>query len=160
MKLKPFLYFFAAAFLTQPILLAQSEIGDENPTGVAGTFNGEITTGGMYDPYTANAKRVVDDIIVPGSVGSYPLKWTRYWNSHQTYSDNTIGGHWRYSYYDYKWQNSGTQCTPDGRENTGDYGGRTGTMATSLTGGMSPIPFTITLITQRSLLILMGRLRR
>src|SRR5437588_792652 len=99
-----------------------SETGDDNPTGVAGSFNGEITTSGMYDGYTGNAKRVVDDIVVPGSVGAYPLKWTRYFNSHLTYADNEIGGAWRFSYLVYKHFPSENICTPDGRRFTGDYG--------------------------------------
>src|SRR5438270_13072174 len=114
MKLKPFLLILSVATLARPGLFA--EIGDDNPTGVAGSFNGEITTGGMYDGYTANARRVVDDIVVPGSVGSHPLKWTRYWNSHSTYSDNRVGGYWRYSYFDFKYQPSWAQCTPEGSE--------------------------------------------
>jgi RHS repeat-associated protein len=46
-----------------------------------GDWNGSITTAGSYDPYTGNGKRAVDDIVVPGSIGAYPLKWTRVWNS-------------------------------------------------------------------------------
>jgi RHS repeat-associated protein len=96
-------------------VVVHAEQGDDNPTGVTGSFNGEITTGGMYDPNTGNAKRVVDDIVVPGSVGAYPLKWTRYFNSHLTYSDNKLGGAWRFSYLDYKHFASDNLCTPDGR---------------------------------------------
>ena len=65
---------FAIAFLFPR---SSKSIGEDNPTGVTGQFNGNVTTGGSYDPYTGNATRMVDDIIVPGSVGSYPLKWTR-----------------------------------------------------------------------------------
>jgi hypothetical protein len=56
-------------------------VGEDNPTGVTGEFNGNITTGGSYDNYTGNARRVVDDMTVPGSVGKYPLKWTRVINT-------------------------------------------------------------------------------
>ena len=70
----------------------------------------------MYDSYTGNAKRVVDDIVVPGSVGAYPLKWTRYFNSKLTSNDNLIGGQWRFAYRDYKFAASRNACTPDGRE--------------------------------------------
>ena len=45
-----------------------------NPTGPSGEYNGSITTGGSYDPYTGNAKRFVDDLTVTGSIGAYPLK--------------------------------------------------------------------------------------
>jgi RHS repeat-associated protein len=113
MKLKLLLPLLTVAAFTQPALFA--ETGDDNPTGVAGTYNGEVTTGCAYDSYTANAKRVVEDIVVPGSVGAYPLKWTRYFNSHLTYADNTIGGAWRSSYRDYMHFGSVDPCTPDGR---------------------------------------------
>jgi len=113
MKLKLLFTSLAVAVFTQPALFA--ETGDDNPTGVTGTYNGEVTTGGAYDSYTANAKRVVEDIVVPGSVGAYPLKWARYFNSHLIYADNTIGGAWRFSYSDYMHFGSVDPCTPDGR---------------------------------------------
>jgi RHS repeat-associated protein len=114
MKLKLFLVFVAVTGLTWPALSVEQ--GDDNPTGVAGIFNGQITTAGNYDPYTGNAMRVVDDIVVPGSVGAYPLKWTRYFDSHVTFQDNYIGGQWRCSYSSYMSFVSGYACTPDGRE--------------------------------------------
>ena len=49
--------------------------GDFNATGITGIFNGNVTTGCSYDPLTGNAKRVVTDLVVPGSVGKYPSKW-------------------------------------------------------------------------------------
>src|SRR5437016_9321081 len=54
--------------------------GGYNPTGVSGIFNGNITTGCSYDPYTRNPRREITDIVVPGSVGAYPLKFTRVYN--------------------------------------------------------------------------------
>ena len=42
---------------------------DDNPTGPAGIFNGNITTGCSYDPFTGNAMRVVTDIVASGAVG-------------------------------------------------------------------------------------------
>src|SRR5438270_6295095 len=109
------------------ILLLQidllAEQGDDNPTGVAGTFNGNITTGCSYDPNTGNAMRVVDDIVVPGTVGAYPLKWTRFFNSHLTYSNSNIGGRWRFSYLDYGSPSGTSNATfPDGRVLSDDYG--------------------------------------
>ncbi len=90
---------------------AFAEQGDDNPTGVAGAFNGQITTGSSYDPYTGNMQRQIDDIVVPGSIGAYPLKWTRYWNSHTSWTDGDfVGASWRFSYL--KWQ---PNITPDGR---------------------------------------------
>lgn len=60
---------------------SQGEVGNNNPTGVAGEYNGSITTAGSYDPYTGNGKRSVDDLTVTGSLGAYPLKWTRILNT-------------------------------------------------------------------------------
>lgn len=80
---KPLLSVFAAialCLLSAPTLLAVEQ-GDDNPTGVAGVYNGQITTAGNYDPFTGNAHREIDDIVVPGGVGKYPLKWSRYWNA-------------------------------------------------------------------------------
>ena len=57
----------------------------EGPVGVTGIFNGNVTTGCSYDPLSHSAHRVVDDIVVPGSIGKYPLKMTRYYNSRQLY---------------------------------------------------------------------------
>ena len=46
------------------LLCLQAELlgeqGDDNPTGVAGAYNGSVTTGGSYDPYTGNAHRQID----------------------------------------------------------------------------------------------------
>jgi RHS repeat-associated protein len=47
---------------------------DDNPYG-AGVFNGEVTTGCDYDPYTANARRTITDISLPSV--AYPLEFTR-----------------------------------------------------------------------------------
>jgi RHS repeat-associated protein len=74
---------------------AFADVGDANPTGVTGIYNGNVTTAGNYDPYTRNAMREVDDIVVQGSVGAYPLKWTRYFNSRGNNSK------WTFSYNDY-----------------------------------------------------------
>ncbi len=77
----------------------RAELGDDNPNGVAGDYNGSITTAGHVDPLTGNAKRVIDDITVPGSVGAYPLKWSRYLNTrgigHPAFGG---GGAWNHSY--------------------------------------------------------------
>jgi RHS repeat-associated protein len=76
-----------------------AEVGEDNPNGVAGDYNGSITTAGHMDPLTGNAKRVIDDITVPGSVGAYPLKWSRYLNTrgigHPAFGG---GGAWNHSY--------------------------------------------------------------
>jgi hypothetical protein len=92
-----------AALLSPSRVAAQ---GEANPTGVAGIFNGNVQSGGSYDPMTANAMRIVDDIVVPGTVGAYPLKWTRYFNS------RSING-WTFSY---AYGLTGGMTFPDGRE--------------------------------------------
>lgn len=96
--------------------------GNDNPTGVMGDYNGSITTGGSYDPYTGNAKRFVTDLTVTGSVGAYPLKWTRILNTRDAMSGALgQGGTWRHSYgwglwvrpYGYHY-GGGTYDGPDG----------------------------------------------
>ena len=57
----------------------------EGPVGVTGIFNGNVATGCSYDPLGHSAHRVIDDIVVPGALGKYPLKMTRYYNSRQQY---------------------------------------------------------------------------
>jgi RHS repeat-associated protein len=57
----------------------------EGPVGVTGIFNGNVATGCSYDPLGHSAHRAIDDIVVPGSIGKYPLKMTRYYNSRQQY---------------------------------------------------------------------------
>lgn len=64
----------------------------EGPVGVTGIFNGNVATGCSYDPLSHSAHRAIDDIVVPGSIGKYPLKMTRYYNSRQQYyALNAIG---------------------------------------------------------------------
>src|SRR5438552_17717416 len=49
-----------------------------NPTGASGIFNGQITTGCSYDPWTTNAMRgPIVDVAVAGAVGEYPLALAR-----------------------------------------------------------------------------------
>jgi hypothetical protein len=62
-----------------PNVFAQA--GNDNPGGVTAEYHGSITTAGYYDPYTGNAKREVDDCFVAGSIGAYPLKYTRTFNT-------------------------------------------------------------------------------
>jgi hypothetical protein len=64
--------FFLSLWIAQGL---RAELGNDNPNGPAGDYNGSVTSAGYYDPFTGNAKRVIDDITVPGSVGAYPLKW-------------------------------------------------------------------------------------
>lgn len=83
--------------------------GESNPTGVSSVFNGNVTTGCSYDPSTGNFRREIDDIVVPGTVGTYPLKFTRTYNSRGSAPwegevllsgplGNSMGQNWRHSY--------------------------------------------------------------
>src|SRR5436309_892585 len=56
---------------------ASAEQGDDNPTGVTGIYNGNVSTAGSYDPLTGNSVRSIDEISVPAALGAYGLKWTR-----------------------------------------------------------------------------------
>jgi hypothetical protein len=69
----------------------------DGPVGVTGIFNGNITTGCSYDPLTHSAKRTIDDIVVPGSIGKYPLKLTRYYNS-RSRDAGRLGPGWQHEY--------------------------------------------------------------
>lgn len=75
-----------------------AEVGNDNPTGVTGEYNGSVTTAGSYDPYTGNAKRFIDDLVATGAVGAYPLKWTRVLNSRGHAGPFGHGGGWSHSY--------------------------------------------------------------
>ena len=80
---------------------SRGQVGNENPTGPAGVFNGNVTTGCSYDPLTGNAMRSVTDMVVAGGVGVYPLAFSRVANSrNQTAGDFEFGaaGFWQHSY--------------------------------------------------------------
>jgi RHS repeat-associated protein len=86
-----------------------AQIGNNNPTGPTGVFNGNITTGCSYDPFTGNATRTVTDLVVAGGVGSYPLAFSRTANSrHQQTGHFGFGpsGGWRHSY---AWEIDGSE---------------------------------------------------
>ena len=73
-------------------------LDDHNPIGIAGVFEGMITTACAYNVLNHNARREIDDIVVPGSIGKYPLKMTRYYNSRRTISYGLMGPGWSYEY--------------------------------------------------------------
>ncbi len=74
-------------------------VGSNNPTGVAGIFNGNITTGCSYDPYTGNATRTITDIAVAGAVGEYPLALSRTFSSRNGWGhDFGMAGGWHHNY--------------------------------------------------------------
>ncbi|HEX8489372.1 MAG TPA: hypothetical protein VF626_00005, partial [Chthoniobacterales bacterium] len=75
-----------------------AQVGNNNPTGPAGSFNGNITTGCSYDLFTGNAMRSITDLVVPGGVGAYPLAFGRTSNSRGTSGEFGSPGAWRHSY--------------------------------------------------------------
>jgi len=80
----------------------RGQMGNDNPTGVSGFYNGNVNTACSYDPYTGNATRSITDISVAGAVGAYPLAFTRTTNSRYTPGAGTLefgaAGSWRHSY--------------------------------------------------------------
>ena len=86
------IFFLAAA------ASSRADFGSNNPTGPAGVFNGNVTTGCSYDPFTGNATRAITDLVVPGAVGEYPLAFGRISNSRDTSSAFGAPGAWRHSY--------------------------------------------------------------
>lgn len=94
----------AALLHALPAQHAKAQTGEDNPTGESGRFNGNVTTGVSYDPYTGNATRSVTDLVVPGAVGAYPLAFIRTMNSRYTPDSNAPalqfgdGGGWRHNY--------------------------------------------------------------
>ena len=96
-----------AIFLTTTTLRAQ--LGNDNPTGPTGVFNGNVTTGCSYDPMTGNATRSITDLAVAGGVGEYPLAFGRTTNSRNQeagwFGFGQAGG-WRHSY---AWEIAGAE---------------------------------------------------
>ena len=86
----------AIAFMFAMPLLA---LDDHNPTGVTGAFEGVITTGGAYNVLSHNATRQIDDIVVPGAIGKYGLKMTRYYNSRRSSNSGPMGPGWTPEYF-------------------------------------------------------------
>ena len=94
-----FLFFLLLLLLASPPHV-DAQVGNNNPTGVSGIFNGQITTGCSYDPYTGNAHRAITDIVVAGAVGEYPLALSRTSNSRNVVWSSPFGqpGAWRHNY--------------------------------------------------------------
>jgi RHS repeat-associated protein len=103
------------------LLLPLSQVlgqGNDNPTGPAGQFSREVTTGCSYDPYTGNATRTITDLTVAGAVGKYGLSYARTWNSRNGYWADSFG--WRIADV-YKSVNQAMHWSvifPDGRGET------------------------------------------
>ena len=67
---------------------------------MTGAFEGVITTACAYNVLNHNAARgPIDDIVVPGAVGKYGLKMTRYYNSRKTGSYALMGPGWSHEYF-------------------------------------------------------------
>ena len=108
--------FFAIALMFATPLFGQGT-NYEGPVGVTGIFNGNITTGCSYDPLTHSAHRPIDDIVVPGSIGKYPLKMTRYYNSRAQYYALTaigLGPGWSHEYSWLLWGGGTKVVSPQG----------------------------------------------
>jgi RHS repeat-associated protein len=89
----------------------------EGPVGVTGIFNGNSTTGCSYDPLSHSAKRTIDDIVVSGSIGKYPLKMTRYYDSRAQYYAFTaigLGPGWAHEYSWLVWSGGSKVISPHG----------------------------------------------
>jgi RHS repeat-associated protein len=84
---------------------------DHNPIGVTGVFEGMITTGCAYNVLNHNARREIDDIVVPGAIGKYGLKMTRYYNSRSVSGE--LGAGWTHA-YDWGWDLHSTFSYPNG----------------------------------------------
>ena len=74
-----------------------AQVDDHNPVGAMGTFEGVVTTGCAYNVINHSTQRAIDDIVVPGSIGKYPLKMTRYYVS-RDFGDSRMGPGWRHEY--------------------------------------------------------------
>ena len=102
--------FAIALMFTTPLCPRLLALDDHNPVGVTGAFEGVITTGCAYNVLSHNATRQIDDIVVPGSIGKYPLKMTRYYNSRLISAWGGLGPGWS---HEYLWGS-----TPMARSNT------------------------------------------
>src|SRR2546423_11820431 len=90
----------------------RAQIGNDNPTGPSGTFNGSVTSAGSYDPYTGNATRTITDIVVAGAVGDYGLSFSRTSNSRSVGSQFGAGGGWQHPF---AWSIDDVQDLPNGQ---------------------------------------------
>src|SRR5882757_3534400 len=99
-------FFLARVLPLAPLVFAFStsslwaQVGNQNPSGASGIFNGQVTTGCSYDPYTGNATRSITDIAVSGAVGEYPLALVRTANSRTPSVTGVFGWHggWNHNY--------------------------------------------------------------
>jgi RHS repeat-associated protein len=83
-----------------PFISLQAQVGNNNPAGVAGIFNGEAG-GRPVDPYTGNGTTSIVDLSIAAGVGDYSsLALVRTANSRSIVSNNPFGmpGGWNHSY--------------------------------------------------------------
>ncbi|PYY24976.1 MAG: hypothetical protein DMG62_00430, partial [Acidobacteria bacterium] len=75
-----------------------AQVGNNNPSGVSGIFNGQIADG--IDPYTGNVTRTITDISVAGSPSVYALALVRTANSRTPSVTGVFGweGGWNHNY--------------------------------------------------------------
>jgi len=95
------LFAFASVVATLLVASAHAQVGNDNPTGPSGEFGDVVTTGCSYSAYPANAFRSITDIMVAGSVGQYPLAFTRTMTSRYIAGVGTefgAAGSWRHSW--------------------------------------------------------------
>jgi RHS repeat-associated protein len=102
-----------------------AQAGNDNPGGVTNEYHGSSEVAGQLDPYTGSARREIDDIVVAGSIGAYPLKFTRILATRGGGSPNQFGegGGWSHSYAwglwvlpdDPNYCEDGHYCGPVGR---------------------------------------------
>src|SRR6202035_1657116 len=76
---RPRLSLFLVVLLFASVSELHAQVGNNNPSGPSGIFNGLIADG--VDPYTGNVRRSITDIAVAGAVGEYPLALVRTYNS-------------------------------------------------------------------------------
>lgn len=90
----------ALAFALGSVSQLLAQVGDNNPSGHSGIFNGQVDTGCSYDPWTGNATRSITDISVAGAVGEYPLALVRAANSRNPSTTEVFGfaGGWNHNY--------------------------------------------------------------
>src|SRR5262249_23504139 len=91
----------------------RAQVGDNNPTGVSGIFNGQAGGCG-YDPYTGNATRSITDIAVASAVGDYPLALVRTANSRTPSTTGVFAyaGGWNHN-YNWIMEDSPSSFTPN-----------------------------------------------
>src|SRR5436190_9987863 len=76
------------------------QAGNDNPGGVTNEYHGSSEVAGQLDPCTGSGRREIDDIVVAGSIGAYPLKFTRILTTRGHGGRNQFGegGGWTHAY--------------------------------------------------------------